>query len=115
MMEVKSWVRPGKQSCAEQYSTRIKLILTPPISSNFITSNRVKHSFKAIICAFLKSYVKPAIKHTYSGTASMFKARDNEAHSLCSSHLHPKLTLAKLNSYTSRSASLGAQVTHALA
>lgn len=45
----------------------------------------------------------------------MFKARDSKARSLCSSHLHPKLTLAKLNSYTSQSASLGAQVTHALA
>ena len=105
-MEVKSWVRPGKQSCAERYSTRIKLILTPPISSNFITSNIVKHSFKAIICAFLKSYVKPTINHTYRGTASMFKARDSKARSLCSSHLHPKLSLAKLNSYTSQSASL---------
>lgn len=45
MMEVKSWERPGKQSCAEEYSTRIKLILTPPISSNCITINIAKHSF----------------------------------------------------------------------
>lgn len=42
----------------------------------------------------------------------MFKARNSEAHSLCSSHPHPTLTLAELNAYTSQSADQGAQVTH---
>ena len=45
MMEVKSWVRPRKQSCAEEYLTRTKLILTLPVPSNFITIEIMKHSF----------------------------------------------------------------------